>query len=108
MASLKHHFINNFLTDFSEILEEDVKLMLNKVLKVLCRHLLALLSYRENMEGGIFMPPALCGLTEWQSIKKKKKNKMELAYLWGHPHYTTLRMWRVLRERCQNWPQSYN
>ena len=38
--------------DLSEILMVDPTLMVTKVLKVSCRHLLLFLSYRENPEGG--------------------------------------------------------
>ena len=61
MTSLKRHFLKNFSTDLSEILMVDTKLMLEKVLKVSCRHLLPFLSYRENPAGGggqnLILPP---------------------------------------------------
>ena len=59
MTSLKRHFLKKFSTYFSEILSEDVKLMLDKVLNVSHRYLWWFLSYRENTggEGNIF-PPA--------------------------------------------------
>ena len=51
--SLKRHFLKNFLTDFSEILVEDVKLMLEKVLKVSRRYLpqFFLATERKSAEG---------------------------------------------------------
>ena len=52
MTSLKHDFLKNFSTDFSEILVGDVKLKPDKVVNVLRRYLSALLSYRENTGGG--------------------------------------------------------
>ena len=59
MTSLKHHFLKNFSMDFSEILEVDIRLMLDKVLKVLPRYRLSLLSYRGNREGAnIHSPPS--------------------------------------------------
>ena len=54
MTSLKHHFVKNFATDFPEIFVEDIRLMPDKVLKVLRRYLLSFLSYRENERGWYF------------------------------------------------------
>ena len=51
ITSLKRHFLKKISTDFSETLLEDVKLMLDKVLKVLRRYLMSFLSYRENTGG---------------------------------------------------------
>ena len=49
---LKRHFLKNFLIGFSELLVGDVKLMLDKVLKVFRRYLLSFSSYRKkNTEG---------------------------------------------------------
>ena len=64
MMSLKRHFLKNFSTDFPEILVEDVKLMLGKILKVSRRYLPPFLNNRENPAGGvIFAPPVGRGLT---------------------------------------------
>ena len=57
MTSLKHHFLKKFSADFTEVLIEIVKLMPGKVLNVLRRYLLSLLSYRENTGGGNIYPP---------------------------------------------------
>ena len=57
------------VTDLSEILMADFKLMLGKVLKVSRRYMLPFLSYRENPAGGDIRlppPPAGRGLT-WDS-----------------------------------------
>ena len=53
----KTPFSQNFSTDFSEILEADVKLMLGKVLKVSRPNLPPFLGYRENPAGGGRNPP---------------------------------------------------
>ena len=65
MTSLKRHFLKNVSTDFSDFFLADVKLMLEKVMKVLRRYLLLFLSYRENPAGGqnLTPPPAGCGLS---------------------------------------------
>ena len=63
MTSLKCNFLKNLLTDFSEILAEDVKLMTVKVLEVSRRYLPLFLNYRETTGGGNIYPPALRGLT---------------------------------------------
>ena len=56
--SLKCHFLKNLSTDFSEILVEDVKLMLVTVLKVSRRYLPPFVRYRENPAGGgQYLPP---------------------------------------------------
>ena len=55
--SLKRHFLKKISTDFSKILLVDVKLMLDKLLKILQRYLLLFLSYRENTGGGKIYPP---------------------------------------------------
>ena len=61
MTSLKRDFLKKkFLTDFPEILAEDVKLVTDKVLKVSRRYLLSFLSYRESRGGewgNIYPPP---------------------------------------------------
>ena len=59
MTSLKRNFLKKNLYGFSEILTVDVKLILEKVLKVSCRYLLPFLSYRENLAegGGQNLPP---------------------------------------------------
>ena len=44
-------------TDFSEILVADVKLMLEKVLKVSRRYLLPFVIYQEKLAGGAFFAP---------------------------------------------------
>ena len=52
MTPLNRHFLENLLTDFHEPLAEDVKLMLDRVLKVLCRYLLLFLAeMREGKES---------------------------------------------------------
>ena len=54
MTALKRHFHKTLPTDFSEILMEDVKSMLNTVLRFSCRYLPSLLffSYRESQGSG--------------------------------------------------------
>ena len=62
MTSLKRHFLKNFSTDFSEIFVVNAKLMLEKVLKISCRYLLLILSYRGNpVRGGRISPPPPSG-----------------------------------------------
>ena len=55
----KMQIFKHFWTDFSDILLEDVKLMLNKVLNISSRILPPSLSYRENPPGGAETPPPL-------------------------------------------------
>ena len=49
---LKRHFLKKFLIGFSELLLGDVKLMLDKVLKVFRRYLLSFSSYRKKYGRG--------------------------------------------------------
>ena len=82
MTSLKRHFLKTFLTDFSGILSEGVKLMPEKVLKVSRRYLLWFLSYRENTGGGnIYLPPppALLGLNHRNKRREARMYVVELG-----------------------------
>ena len=89
MTSLKRHFLKNFSTDFSEILLEDVKLMLDKVLKVSCRYLMSFLSYRENTGGGnIYPPPPSAARVNWKSLTPQK---ISVCYMRPHMHINKTR-----------------
>ena len=57
MASLKDHFIKHLWTELCDIVMEDFKLMLNKVLKDLCHYLPMFFSYPENPGGVQNLPP---------------------------------------------------
>ena len=66
MASIKRHYIKN-TTYFLENIMEDVKLMPDKMLKVLRRHLLSFSSYGLNLSGnrgGAVSPPSVAMLSE--------------------------------------------
>ena len=73
---LKHHFLKEFSTDFSEILVEDVKLMPEQVLIVSRRYLPPFLSYRENPAGGggRICPPSGVRFKMHPVWKKKEDN----------------------------------
>ena len=51
------HFLKKNPTEFDKILRQGVKLMSDKVLKVWCRYLTWLSSYREYSRGGQIVPP---------------------------------------------------
>ena len=57
MTSLKRHFLKRFLTDFSEILLEGVKLMPDKVLKVSRRYILRFSAIEKIREGWLIFTP---------------------------------------------------
>ena len=66
MKSLKRYFLKKKNIIFSETLTKHVKMMPDKVLKVLRRYLPSLFIYRENPCGAASEPPAGRGLNEFQ------------------------------------------
>ena len=68
MTSLKHNFQKKKLKVFSQILMEDVKLILDMVLEIPRRYMLPLLSYREN---SVREEGAECAPTAWSGTKYK-------------------------------------